>query len=481
MARPAIRRALPWAVLESGTTAFTAVLGLLILSRLLTPDDFGIVALAQSIVATVQLFTAMGIREAVIRHRPVDVSYYDTAHWLAVGLAFVGFALCSAIALWFVFVAHETLLGVVLAASAINIVFAGFNILPDALLGRKLRTAALARRTLLSKAVYTVLACGLAIAGWGLWSIVIATVLQTAVSTLTLWIAQPRLPNLRLRPSQARDILSYGWAVSADAALWSFASRAFIMMVGLVHGVTTVGYLNLAMRTTEVLSALLTAVNNRFSLPLFAHAQASLPRVRSIYARGTELLNAVSAPVFVGLCLTAPDWIPLFLGHKWLPAVGLVQAFSLAWVIVFTRMLVGDCVRVTGHPRALLPQAVLSATAMVGLVLLTRGHTMLSIAVAWGFARALIAAPWSMMLLRRFAGLTVAAQLKPLMRPALAVAAMTGAVFAVRHAMGWADAPQGHGLRLAADIAVGGAVYIAVAAMMFRREIGQFRTRLATT
>ena len=58
---------------------------------------------------------------------------------------------------------------------------------------------------------------------------------------------------------------------------------------------------------------------------------------------------------------------------------------------------------------------------------------------------------------------------------------MTGAVFALRHAMGWADAPQGHAPRLAADIAVGGAVYVAVAAMMFRREIGQFRTRLAAT
>jgi O-antigen/teichoic acid export membrane protein len=336
---------------------------------------------------------------------------------------------------------------------------------------RKLRTGALARRTILAKAVYTALACGLAIAGWGLWSIVVAGVVQLAVSALTLWMAQPRLPRWRFQWAHARQILAYGWAVSAEAALWSLAGRAFVMMVGVVHGVQTLGYVNIAMRSTEVFSTLLTAVNARFALPLFSRVQGSMSRIRDVYRQGTELLNLASAPIFVGLSLTAADWVPLILGTQWLPAIPLIQAFSLAWAVVFSRMLVGDCVRVAGHPRALLPQAVVAAIAMVAAVLVTAGQSMLTVALAWVAARTVVTAPLTAYLLRRVAGLQLIDQARPLARPFICACLMSAAVLAARSAAPWGDAPPGSASRLAFDILIGAGVYLAAAFVLFRREL----------
>lgn len=479
MAHTTIRKALPWAVVDAATTALTAVIGLLVLSRLLDPRDFGVVALAQSIVATAQMFTSGGIREAVIRHRPVDVAYRDSAHWLAVSLGLLGFLVCCGIAAAFALFGDEAILGPVLAASAITLVFAGFSIVPEALLARKLRTAALARRTMLAKAVYTAVACGLAIAGWGLWSIVTATILQVVVSTITLWVAQPRLPKLRLKLAHVRDLLGYGWAVSLESALWSLTARAFVMLVGFVHGVQTLGYVNLAMRSTEVFSSLLSAVNSRFALPMFAKAQHSLDQVRMIHRRATELLNLVSAPVFVGLCLTAHDWVPLFLGVKWLPAVPLIEAFSLAWAIVFTRMLAGDCVRVTGHPRALLPQAVVAGMATAVGVLLTRGQEMVIVAYVWVIARTLITAPMSIGLLKKYAGLGYLDQARPLIRPFVAAALMAGAVLGGRLALPTPLDPEGSLPRLALDVGLGVMAYAAACGLLYRGEIKALRMRIS--
>jgi teichuronic acid exporter len=479
MSRATVRKTLPWAIVDASTTAVTAIVGLLILSRLLAPRDFGVVALAQAIVGTVQLFASGGIREAVIRHRPVDVAYQDSAHWLAVMLGVAGFIACCGVAGLFMLQGDEPVLAAVLVVTGLTLVLGGFSTLPEAILASKLRTAALARRTMLAKAIYTVVACGLAFAGWGLWSIVWAGLLQVGVSTLALWAAQARLPKLIVRASHVRQILAFGWAISAEAALWSLTGRAFVMLVGLVHGVQTLGYVNLAMRSTEVFSALLTAVNSRLTLPLLAREQRSLERIREIYVRGTELLNTASAPIFVGLSLTAADWIPLVLGDKWTPAIPLVQAFSLAWAIVFSRMLVGDCIRIAGTPRALLPQALLAGAATVVGVILTAGQTMLTVALAWVAARTFVTAPLAAALLKKHVGLSIYDQARPLVRPLLGCAGMSAAVLAARMLAPWGEQASASALRLIGDVMIGITAYLGAEAYLFRREIAAFRSGLA--
>lgn len=466
MVQTSPRKALPWAVVDGLTTAVTAAVSLVILSQILEPRDFGLVAFAQSVVATAQMFAAAGIKEAVIRARHPDMFYQDTAHWLAVALSTIAFFVCLGIAGAQWVLGHE-LVALVLAAQATTLLFGGFSLLPEAVLTRKMRTAALARRTMLAKVLYAGCAIGLAFAGFGVWSIVIAAILQLALSTAMLWQAQPRYPRFRFSASKARQILGFGWAISAETVLWSLTGRVFVMAVGLVHGLTVLGYVNIAMRSTEVFSALLQAINSKFAMPLFSRAQADPEKVRSVFFKATELINVAAAPVFVGLGLTAPDWVPVFLGAKWAPAVPMVQILSFVWALIFTRMLAGDCVRVMGHPRALLPPAIVAGIASIAAVFLTAGASMVAVIYAWG-ARTVFTLPMSLALVQRYAGIGVVEQLRPLMRPLSAVLVLAIVVLGVRSAL--AEAPAL--LRLAASIAAGGGAYLLVCFAYYGRRGG---------
>jgi O-antigen/teichoic acid export membrane protein len=469
MAHTSIRKALPWAVIDTATSGASTAIGLVILSRLLSTTDFGVIGLAQATVGLVGTVATSGIRESIIRHRPTDLAFQDSAHWLAVLLNLAGFAVCGVIAAAIAWRGDDTIALAVLAFGAIGFV-SGFSLLPDALLTRKMRTAALAKRTMLSKAVYIVSACGLAIAGFGLWSIVIASALQAITSTIALWSAQPRRPKLRLSLAHARGIVSYGWAILAETLLWAMTGRVFTLLIGSVHGVATLGYVTFAMKTTDVVSTLLSGVYSKFGLSLFSQARHSSAELSTVFVRFTEAMNVVSAPIFVGMALTAQDWVPIVFGAKWEPAIPMTQVLCVAWALIFTRKLAGDLVRASGHPRALLPSALVAGVTTCLSVFITKGLPMVAVVYGWA-ARIPLTLPIGISQVQKYANLGWAAQLRPLLRPALGCAAMAAVVLGLQAAMN--APPQGSLTRLVGSVLLGATTYGAVVAMFFRQAIAQ--------
>ena len=102
-----MRRVVPWAIVDSLGVGLLGFLTLAIMTRVLTPTDFGSVAFAQSIVLLTQLVIGLGINEALIQRRPIDMLHLDSAFWMAVALGFSGFLFCVGVGLYFIFYLQE--------------------------------------------------------------------------------------------------------------------------------------------------------------------------------------------------------------------------------------------------------------------------------------------------------------------------------------------------------------------------------------
>src|SRR5690606_7120980 len=144
-------------------------------------------------------------------------------------------------------------------------------------------------------------------------------------------------------------------------ALWAVQARVFLLLVGVIHDLETLGIVSLAQRTADVIAGVLGTIASQIGLPIFALLRDRLEEMKASFAQATEGLLLVSTPIFLGLVLTAPDWVPLFLGAKWMPAVPSIQIVCIVWAILFTRMFVGSLLKALGRPRVMLLPAALAS------------------------------------------------------------------------------------------------------------------------
>jgi O-antigen/teichoic acid export membrane protein len=467
MAQSRLSRALPWAIFEAVANALIGALGLLILSRTLGPSDFGVIALGQSVVSLVGLASGAGLAAALVQRPRLQVEDIDAAHTGGLVLGLGGSVACAGLAAAWWLTTGQAVVALVIAVQGLTCFVGAFEMAPGAILSRKLRTKALARRTLLSKVVYTVIACGLALAGYGVAGVVLATVVQSLFAATILWVTQSRKPKIRFDGARFVSLLKFGLPVMLEASLWSLIGRSFFMLVGIVHGVTTLGYISLAFRVSDVVTSLLQGVSSKFALPLLAQAQHDPARLARAFRSGTEILCVVATPCFVGLALTASEWVPIAFGSEWRAAVPLTAVACLVQVLVFARLLGGPAVQAVGHPRALLLPGLVAGLVSIAGVFVTAGMSPIAVILAWA-SRVLVTAPLGYFLVQRYAGLGARVQLAPVVRPTIACAVMTAAVLLSDRLL--AAASIGEAQLLALKIAVGACAFVGVGAILYRNE-----------
>lgn len=473
MRHRSLKKAAPWAALDSFGGSAINFVTIFILSRILLPAEFGVVSYAQAIVGIVQLISAAGLSQALVQRRPIDVLHYDSAFWASTLLGALGWLVCIALAALSMRSTDDWPLALVIISQGSTCLFGGLSTVPSALLQRKMRMAALARRTVLSRVAYLLTACGLGAMGYGLYSIIIAVPVQSVVAAISIWYSAPRWPKFRLSWEHLRQLLSYGWAITADGALWASLNRVFSILVASFHSLEVLGYVSIAMRTTDALASLLQNFSDRLAFPMLSALSADPEKMKDFFARATEAMAFVSTAAYIGLMLTARDWVPIILGQRWISVVPMVQVLCAIWTITFSRAFVATYLRAMGRPRAGLATSVVAATVTAAAVPATAGMAPIFVIFAWAL-RVAITIPVSNFLLKRFAGIGYMAQTKPLVRPYLCAAAMTCGLLLLRPEIESLRFSSQNLGRLCVSVAAGAVLYGAAAAVLYRRAVLQY-------
>jgi teichuronic acid exporter len=467
-----LHKAVPWAVVDSVSTGLLGVLTLSILTRVLSAEDFGAVAVAQSIVILIQLLTSLGLTEAVIQRRGINDLYINSAFWLSTLMGILGFLLSLSIAGYFLLGSAEPLLAALVAVEGVACLFVGINLVPAALLDRNLDTKAVAKRTFAGKITYGIVAISLAWLHFGVWSIVIAGICQHFISTIILWTYTQYKPDKKRSISHAIELSKYGIPIMLESALWAFLTRIFNLLVGAFHGLEVLGIINIATRTGEVFANVIASVSNRIGLPLFSSIQDQPQKLKQAFKVATEMASLVALPIFTGLMLTSSDWVPLFLGEKWGNLAPLINIVCIVWMVSFTRVFAGPYLRAIGLSKAMLLPAISAAAITIIAVYVTQHLSPIFVMVAWA-VRVIATFPLSIFVLQKHGSFYWKTQLSPLIKPLMATALMTIAVLAIRFQT---SALQLSGvLNLLASVLVGAAVYSGIVFIYYRHTVKAWR------
>jgi O-antigen/teichoic acid export membrane protein len=324
-------RAVRWRFAATFVGAASQLLVGALLARLLTPADFGVTALAYVALGFAQSIADFGLGAAIARRAAVTDRHVRSAFtWSVIG----GLSIAAAIAAAAPFIAaamHDTTVAPVLRLLSLGIALRGTAVVADALLRRHLDFKRAFFIDTISYAVgFGGVAVSLALHGYGVWSLVIGSLVQTLIAS----IAQLAVVRHPVRPLLARrelgDLLGFGVPAAASGCVNYLALNGDYFVVGRLLGAVDLGLYSRAYGLMNLPQTYAAAVMSSVLFPAIAQVQAEPARVRSGYLTATRLTAMIAAPSMTTVAVVAPHLVRFLYGPQWSGVVIPLQILSIA-------------------------------------------------------------------------------------------------------------------------------------------------------
>ena len=304
-----------------------------VLARLLTPFDFGLLAMVTAITGFVAMFKDGGLSMATIQRAKVSQNQVSSLFWVNCGLGallMLVVALLAPVVVWFY---HEPRLFWITIALSGTFVCSGIAVQHQALLRRQMQFKTLAVIDISSMAFGIVVGIGMALAGFGYWALVWMTFGSAFFNALLLWLLCSWRPSSFRRRTGARSMLAFGGRLTGFEVLNYFTRNFDNVLIGRVLGSAPLGIYSRAY-------GLLTLPINQINAPVSSVMLPSLSRLQSkpeeyarLFLRALIGLGLVTVPLVVFSFVRAREVVLVLLGTQWLPAVPVFQLLAPAALV----------------------------------------------------------------------------------------------------------------------------------------------------
>jgi PST family polysaccharide transporter len=447
-------RGVSWSLVERWGAELLSIGVFMVLSRQLSVQAFGLVALASVVIDFARRIVDGGFAEALVQRGELDRAHLDTAFWTGIVTGGVMAAALALLAAPIAAAFGEPELTPVLRWLSLAFVVRGLSSTQQAILVRTLRFNQLAIRTLVAELGAGVVAISLALSGWGVWSLVAQQLAAGILGVITLWTVAAWRPGLDFRWSHFRELALFGVNIVGFKLLNVFSQRVDSLLIGSFLGTVALGYYSVATRIFHAITKVLGGVLAAVAFPVFSRLQADRERMRRAYYEATQLTALIALPAFFGLAAIAPDVIPWAFGAKWEPSVPVMRVLAGVGVLQSLARLNGSLIKAAGKPSWRLGVALLqtAVTSLAILVVVDGGITAVALAM---LAAGVVTYPVAIAVVRRLVGIRLGRYAAQFAGPLLAAVLCAAAALGTRAAAAELATP----LRIGLSVAAGGAAY----------------------
>ena len=452
-----IAKGAAWMVLFRLVDRSVGIISTSILARLLLPADFGLVAMAMSIIALIELATAFSFELALIQKADPAREHFDTAWTLNILIAAGGAVVTAALAFPAANFYGDPRLTMVMFAIGAAWFVSGFENVGTANFRRQMNFAAEFRLMATKRMITFAVTMAAAVTFRSYWALVIGMATGRLAGVALSYLMQPFRPRPSL--SRARELFSFsGWLLVNNLAM-VLISRVPHFTVGRLFGAQSLGAYTVGSEVSQMAHTELVAPINRALFPGYSRLVNDLPAFRSTCVQATAVILLIVLPVSIGIAVVAAPIVRVLLGVQWHDAVPIIQilAFSGAATAVSSNNV--QVYLALGRPHDFTLVLVTRLVLLGALMLLLAGrHGVAGLAVAELLASVGSLAVGMPLLFR---GLQLGAldYLASLWRPLIASCLMGLAIHVVNRAVGGADGFGGALVELLYSVPLGAAVY----------------------
>jgi lipopolysaccharide exporter len=303
---------------------------LTLLARLLSPSDFGMVAIVMVVLGFAQTYLDMGISNAIIQRQHTSKEQLSSLYWLNIFAGWIIFGITVAVTPLIVILYREPYLFTILPVAAIMFLIGPPGAQFSLLLQKGLFFRTLAVVEIAATLSGALIAIGGAVLNLGSLALVLGQLFGGAISSLILVIIGWRAwrPMLRFRREDIRGYLGFGLYQMGERTLNFLSSSVDQLVIGIMLGPVALGYYRLAWSLIIQPVSRINPILNRVAFPLFVQVQHQNERLKHGYFSLLHVLSSINAPLLFGCAATAPILIPVIYGPQWASSIVLVQILA---------------------------------------------------------------------------------------------------------------------------------------------------------
>jgi O-antigen/teichoic acid export membrane protein len=361
-----------------------SLLSTVVVARLLSPSDYGLVAMAGICTGIVSFLAELGLGAAIVQYRDLSARDLNSCFWLTMSIAVVGYSAvyvtAPLVAWWF----DTPLLADVLRVAALTLPLVALRVVPDGLLRRGLELDKVSRTEVAATIVTVPLVLCLAWMGAGVWALVAGALAAASVqSVYSLALVRWR-PGIRIGGPHVKAVLGYSLGVLGSRFCWALYEQADVFVLGKVAGDAVLGSYSIAKQVALMPLEKVAGMVTQFATPIMAELQSDAEALRSAFLKSLRIVTWATFPMCIGLVLVARDLVDVVLGAKWMSAVPVIEVLCLYAMIrsvaillpsvLLARYRVGFLFRYSAWQLMLMPVAFVAGAI---------GYGAFGVAVAW--------------------------------------------------------------------------------------------------
>lgn len=447
----------------------------MVLARILAPELFGLVAMANITITLVATMRDIGLAEAFVQRESANDEELNlaasTTFWMLCAanallfvIAWVG---APAVAVFFKSGEVVPLLRVLVVLFLLDAVSAG----PAMILRRRLDFKTLATGEIAGSIAAASVSVGLAVTGHGVWSLIFGQLSGRIVIALSLYGLSGWRPAFRFSRELAGELFRFGKHLWAFSILSAFGGMLDRLIVGRSLGAGSLGVYHMGSNLANLPAQQISFLANRVTFPAFARMQDDPGRMRAALRKALAHVSIVTLPVALGTVAVAPQLIGTAYGVGWEAAIPVVQVLAFYGMTLSISSVTGPIFQATGKPQVLLYTGILHHTLLITLLLLLSRFGVMGI-VSAVVIPVQVSALVAFVLVLRYLDAGVWDLFGPCVRSAVAAAVMYGATRLARAPL------EAAGLALPVQLAIlvglGAGVYLGASYLINRAEIRDF-------
>ena len=452
---------LGWVVGSQLGLQLARALAAIAIARLLTPEEYGLAALALVFASLVLVFSDLALGAALIQRKELSDLDRDTAFWTTVAsgvvFAILGFALAGPLAALYGNADAKPLLQVLSIGFVVNALGAP----QQSLMLRDMDFRRVEVLPMIGALGGAVVGVAIAAAGGGAWAIIAQYAVAATVTTIAVWLRSPWKPRFAFSRESLRDLGGFSVFMLGHRMLYYLQTNGDRFLIGRFLGTASLGVYAIAFNTIIQPASRIGGPLQRLMSPAFCRIQDEPERIAAAWARVVRLLASVSVPPLAALVVLAPDFVPVVLGDQWSKAVPVIQILAWVGIVQALQSLSVDVLMARDRARTIFRFSLVLVSCHLVAFIVGLHWGVVGVAAAFAVSTTLVE-PFQSVLAARALGVSPMVFVHGVAGVFQAAAGMCVIVFGVR--LGLVDAGVHEALRLVICSGVGVLAYAALCA-----------------
>lgn len=360
-----------WTGLGTGMRLGLQFVFSIVMARLLTPADFGVMAIMMMINGVAVCLIDSGFGQALIHRKNVTQAETTAVYYFGVGISVVMMVGLFVAAPWIAEFFRMPILDPVAKVLSIDFLIRSLGGVQSAMLTKDLKFKELTKISMASAIISSVLGIAMAFAGWGVWSLVVYALCTSLVSRAGFWLYSSWRPLGKFHFAPLKPLYKFGVFIFLSGLLETIFSRINTLLIGRVYSAADLGLYSRAESTQMMPQNFFAGVFNKVAFPLLATISTEPERLKAAFRKSVRLAFYLQIPAMAGLLVAADSIVRGLFGAQWVASVPFLHIFALVGLFWLPRTMNLSVLKAAGKSKEVFQTELFQKIAFVVVALAT--------------------------------------------------------------------------------------------------------------